>query len=277
MFTDFMLLKKLKRKLALITIMGSSIILASPVLAQFGPPPPPPPITNAREAAPIDLTGNWVSIITESWRFRMVTPGVGDFQGVPITAEALAVAGNWDPDQDEAMGLACKSYGAAAIMRVPGRLKISWVDDNQLKVEIDAGRQTRLIYFGKDLEDAPDEPSWQGYSVGEWVNMSGGTTGPGLGIPGFSGDTDTPRSGTLKVTTTNMLPGYLRKNGLPYSENAVMTEYWNVREISGESWIVITTEITDPLYLDGSYYTSPNFRQEPDDSKWNPTECDARW
>ena len=45
------------------------------------PPGPPPPQRSARESAPIDLTGQWVSIVTEDWRFRMVTPPAGDSRG----------------------------------------------------------------------------------------------------------------------------------------------------------------------------------------------------
>ncbi|MGD8324108.1 MAG: hypothetical protein PVF50_07055, partial [Gammaproteobacteria bacterium] len=250
----------IKSAVAPALLSGSGLLLGFPALSQvlFSQLPAPAPVTNAREAAPIDLTGTWVSIVTESWRFRMVPPVVGDFQGVPITELAFKTAGEWDPQQDEAAGLACRSYGAAAIMRVPGRIRISWVDDNQLKVEIDAGTQTRFIHFGNTHDDAPAERTWQGYSVGEWVNVN-------------------PANGTLKVTTGNMLSGYLRKNGLPYSEDAVMTEYWNLHEISGEPWIVVTTEIVDPLYLSEPYYTSPNFRREPNDRKWNPTECDVLW
>ena len=99
---------------------------------------PQPPAT-ARASAPIDLTGTWVSIISEDWRWRMVTPAKGDYQSVPINAEAKRVGDTWDPAKDTAAGEQCKSYGAAAIMRVPTRLRISWQDDNVLKVETDAG------------------------------------------------------------------------------------------------------------------------------------------
>ena len=113
-----------------------------------------------KAAAPIDLTGYWVSIVTEDWRYRMVTPAKGDYQGVPMTPEARKVADAWDPAADEAAGNQCKSYGAAAIMRVPGRLQISWQDDDTLRVETDAGMQTRLFHF-KDDQTA-GERSWQG-------------------------------------------------------------------------------------------------------------------
>src|SRR5262245_2112361 len=83
----------------------------------------------ARAAAPIDLTGYWVSVVTEDWRFRMVTPARGDYQGVPMTPAARAVADTWDPEKEEAAGDLCKSYGAPALLRVPGRLHVTWQDD----------------------------------------------------------------------------------------------------------------------------------------------------
>ncbi len=215
---------------------------------------------SAKSAAPIDLTGYWVSLVTEDWRWRMVTPAKGDYQSVPITVEAKKAADAWDPAKDEAAGEQCKSYGAAALMRVPGRLHITWQDDNTLKVETDAGTQTRLLHFGS--WKAPQGPAtWQGDSVASWE------------IAKARG-----KFGSLKVVTTHMRAGYLRKNGIPYSADAVMTEYWDLyRERSGMQWIAITTEVKDRRNLQQDYLTSPNFKKEPDGSKWDPTPCSARW
>src|SRR5438552_14300713 len=102
----------------------------------------------AKAAAPIDITGYWVSVVTEDWRWRMTTPPKGDYAGVPLNADARKIADAWDPAKDEASGEQCKSYGAANIMRVPGRIHITWQDDQTLKLETDAGIQTRLLYFG---------------------------------------------------------------------------------------------------------------------------------
>lgn len=71
-----------------------------------------------------------------------------------------------------------------------------------------------------------------------------------------------------------MLPGYLRKNGVPHSADAVVTEYWDLRvEADGKPWIVVTVEVNDPLYLLEPYLTTPNFRKEADGSKWSPEPC----
>src|SRR5437868_4767316 len=105
------------------------------------------PTQTPKAAAPIDLTGYWVSIVSEDWRYRMVTPTKGDYQGVPVTADAVKVAEAWNPDADTAAGNQCKSYGAPAIMRVPGRFHFTWDDDRSMKIEIDSGTQTRLLRF----------------------------------------------------------------------------------------------------------------------------------
>src|SRR5437879_9811967 len=134
-----------------------------------------------KAAAPVDLTGYWVSVVTEDWRWRMVTPLKGDAASVPINAEGRKIVDAWDPAKDEAAGLQCKAYGAPAIMRVPGRLHITWQDDNTLKIETDARTQTRLLHFGGRPPQGA-EPSWQGYSVARWEPpIPLGPVGVGLG------------------------------------------------------------------------------------------------
>jgi hypothetical protein len=216
--------------------------------------------------APEDLTGYWVSVVTEDWRFRMVTPAKGDYASVPLSQEGRRVANTWDPDKDIAAGEQCKSYGAPGLMRVPGRLHITWEDDKTLKVETDAGKQTRIFHFGAEaLEN--EKPSLQGYSVASW-------DGP---PPGRGAARGPMRAGSLKVVTTHLLPGYLRKNGVPYSANTVLTEYYSrTNETDGSSWLFITTIVDDPMYLAQRFITSTNFKIEANGGKWMPMACEAK-
>jgi len=208
------------------------------------------------------MTGYWVSVVTEDWRYRMVTPPKGAFGGVPLNPEGRRVANAWDAAKDEAAGQQCKSFGAAALMRVPGRFHISWDNDTTLKIEADAGTQTRLLHFGGKPPQGL-EPSWQGYSVAEWEYAS---TGRGQ-----------PRSGNLKVVTTGLLPGYLRKNGVPYSGNTVLTEYYDrIPAPNGDEWLVVTTEVRDPQYLTMPFVTSTHFKKLADSSGWQPEACAAK-
>ena len=261
---------------SLVLVAVAVLSLAGRAAAQDDDDAEAPPTPQA--SAPIDLTGYWVSVITEDWRWRMVMPAKGDFASVPITEEAKKVGDGWDPARDEAAGEQCKAYGAAGLMRIPGRLHITWADEHTLKVETDAGMQTRMLHFG-DWESPGGEPTWQGESRAEWITprRPGGSFGAGVGDAEGGGQVPMNR-GSLDVTTTRMRQGYLRKNGLPYSAEATMKEHWDIfRQPDGVEWLVITTIIEDPMYLSREWITSPNFRREPDGSKWDPTPCSAAW
>src|SRR5712692_1202193 len=138
-----------------------------------------PPLS-PKAAAPVDLTGYWVSVVTEDWRYRMVTPPNGERPGIPLNAEGGRVTNAWDPAKDEAAGEQCKAYGAAGVMRAPGRLRITWPDDNTLQVETEAGTQTRTFRFGaRQAGSDPAQPSSQGDSIGQREPAGGGRRGRG--------------------------------------------------------------------------------------------------
>jgi hypothetical protein len=248
---------------ALVLAAGMTAAAQGRGQARGNQPPGPPP--TAQQAAPVDLTGTWVSVITEDWRWRMVTPAKGDYQSIPITATAKAAADAWDPARDTANGDACRGYGLPGVMRLPTRLRISWQDPQTLKVETDNGQQTRLLRFGTPAPQGM--PSWQGDSTASWE----------LAPRGRGAAADAPRYGNLRVVTTNLRPGYLRKNGVPYSANARVTEYWDVaRPQGGDQWLVVTMVVNDPMNLQVDWITSLNFKKEPDNSKWDPAPCSAR-
>jgi hypothetical protein len=191
----------------------------------------------------------------------MVVPPKRDYLGIPLNAEGRKLGDAWDPAKDEAAGEQCRSYGAPNVMRVPGRIHITWQDDETLKLETDAGTQTRIFYFGVPQGQGGD---WQGVSKASWDV-----------IPAGRGQT--PNGGSLRVVTTKLKPGYLRKNGAPYSANTTLTEYFDrINEANGESYLVITTTLDDPMYLTRPYETSVHFKKQADASGWNPTPCTAR-
>ena len=225
---------------------------------------PAPPVARApRAAAPIDLTGTWVSLITEEWRWRMTTPPRGDYISLPLSDEGRRVADTWLP----AMDGSCKAYGAGGVMWMPTRLRISWDGDAVLKVETDAGQQTRLLGF--DASRPAGARSLQGFSVATWEPIGGppyARNGTRAGTP--------PVNGTLKVVTTNLSEGWLRRNGAPYSENTTLTEYWDRMAFpNGDDFLAVTIVLNDPKYLTGEYTRSAHFKREPDASKWRPAPC----
>jgi hypothetical protein len=208
---------------------------------------------SARAAAPKDLTGYWVSVVTEDWRWRMLVPDKGDWVGTPLTPEGIKAAQTWDPAKDQADGNQCRSYGAPVIMRVPGRLHIYWQDDNTLRIDADSGTQTRLLHFGGSMPTS-EEPSWQGYSIASWEGKA----------PAY-----------LKVVTTRLRSGYLRKNGVPYGANASLEEYVDrfMDPYRGNTYLIVTSVVTDPQYLTQPFMVTAHFKKIPDASGWDPTPC----
>jgi hypothetical protein len=263
------------------------VVLTSPLAAQPGQ------AQSAQDSAPVDLTGYWVSVVSEDWRHRMMTPRPGDFESIPLNGEGRTAANAWDLDRDNAEGLECKAFGVGGLIRQPGRIHITWADAETLQLDFDAGTQTRLLHFDPSAA-VPDALTWQGHSVAEWEAPPGGRGGgvraqignstgpiaPGGGGRGTRGGpapeigslTD---GGSLRVVTREFREGYLRKNGVPYSENASITEYYHrlPRLASGDTWMLVVTVIEDPAYLNGPYYTSTHFKLEPNGDGFNPTPC----
>jgi hypothetical protein len=280
-----------------------------------GAPPPPVVQPPARVASPIDYTGTWASVVTEDWQWRFVTPIIGDYTGVPLNSDGDKLARAWNHDADLKAGQQCKAFGAAAIMRTPTRLQISWQDDNTMKLDWDLGTQSRLVHFDKGRPEGAR--TLQGHAIGEWIDLpppargggggaaaggapapegggrGGGATAPaaaggGAAAPaaraggaggarggGRAGAPPGPRAGGLKIVTTNLTAQYLRQNGVPVSEKAVVTDYLDIVPApDGSQWLVVKTSVDDPTYLSGWYITSSQFKKEANTSKWNPTPCE---
>ena len=286
--------------LALCVALFALVAFGFDASAQRGGGAPQAPRT-AKSIAPADLTGTWVSVVTEDWRWRMATPPKGDVSSVPVNAEGRKATLAWNLDADNQGGLQCKAFGVAGLTRQPGRIRISWQDDDTLKMEFEAGTQTRLLHFNKSMP-APAEKTWQGFSRADWEGpgvgrgaapvgdqrVTGGGLPGALGVPGGGGNGlrggPPPRGqarintgGDLKIVTTNFREGYLRKNGVPYSEQAVLTEYIHrlPTHPNGDNWLQVITIVEDPRYLSQPFYTSTNFRLEANDLSFKPRPCET--
>jgi len=257
----------------LVAAAGLGLLAAAAVWAQ-----PPPhragaaathPMS-AQQQAPVDLTGSWGSIVTQDWLYRMVVPQRGQYADIPINLRARQFADAWIRSADEAAGKQCEAYGAAAIMRIPEHLRVSWQDPQTLKVQTDAGMQTRLLRFDPTPGQMHTAPSLQGNSVAKWM--------PYLEGPGFVGAA--PRRGVhahygwLQVSTTEMTAGLLRKNGVPYSAQTRMSENWVVNgDPEKTAWLTVTTTLDDPVYLQVPYVLNSIFQKEPAGAQWDPSPC----
>jgi hypothetical protein len=233
-------------------VLLANVCVSVGIEAQRGGGAPAGAAQSGRAAASDDLTGTWVSVVAEHWHLRMLLPPRGEFAMLPLNQAARKIASTWDPGKEPAGDEQCKGYGAAAIMRIPSRLDIRWAGDNTLRMDIDSGTQTRLFNFGSGAPPATHVPTWQGYSTAAWVR------------------------GDLQVVTTRMRPGYLRKNGVPYSDQARLEEHFDrFTEPNGDNWLVVDSIVTDPTYLTGPYITSVAFKKLPDKQGWDPTPCRA--
>ena len=215
---------------------------------------------SARDAAPIDLTGYWVSYVTENWRYRMVTPAKGEYRRIPASPAALPLINAWDPAADERAGNQCKSYGAGAIMNVPGRLHITWQDANTLRIDTDAGTQTRLFRF------SPARPPRSPPQLAGRIQRALGTRDRTRRRwqPARRHVEPARRLSAKKrraVQRAHDGDGALRHRAAPRRQPTSARHHHRRR----------------PCLPDGPYIVSPHFKKEPDGSKWDPTPCSSTW
>jgi hypothetical protein len=235
-----------------------------------------------RLAAQFDMTGHWVSIVSEDWIYRMLVGPKGDTGSIPVNDAAKQATAQWDPARDAG---SCKAYGVGGLIRRPGRLNIGWADDRTLRIDFDAGLQTRLLHFserlppsGYETSDQPSNfvvpanvgpPTLQGYTVAAWHRQ-----GQSRGMGPMQSHTVATQGGSLAAITQDMLPGYLQSNGVPYSSEAILHEYFDLVQTSdGIQYLIVTSIVDDPTFLTQPYVTTTPFKREKDGSKWDPTPC----
>lgn len=240
-------------------------VISSGAFAQRGGPVGPP--ASAQEAAAFDMTGYWVSVVTEDWRWRMLDAEPGDVEnGIPLNQAGRELAEAWRPDDNELES--CLAFGAGGIMRYPGRLYISWEDEETLRIDFSAGEQTRLLHFNDANNLRTMAPNLQGYSSANWYKERQ-TRGLGFGGPvrSFEG-------GNLRSLTQNLNPAFLQRNGIPYSDQTTIEDSYRVIDApNGDRWLIITTVVNDPVYLQQDYITSSNFKYEENGDNWDPIAC----
>jgi hypothetical protein len=240
-------------------VAAFALISAASAFAQRGP-------QNARSAAPVDLTGYWITVVTEDWRYRMVTPARGDHPSVPLNAAGNALANTWDPAKDEAAGEQCRAYGAAGVMRLPGRIHITWQDDATLKIETEEGTQTRL---SSSRHNAPTlRPRGKGESSAQWELAGGGRAGRGAG----------PRPAAISKSKREDAPGSAAEERRALRRQRGPDRVFQEQSgQSGDSWLILTSIVDDPQYLTGPFIRSTHYKRLPDNNiAWEAEPCSAR-
>ena len=185
----------------------------------------------AAAGAQVDFSGEWRAVTNE---VDAEGPEIGDYTGLPINAEARAVAEAWDASVLSLPELQCRPHPAPYAERTPGNPANAqmrwWKEVDPATQELTAYRKRgawmepeRTIW----MDGRPHPPeyaphTWQGFSTGQW------------------------QGNTLVVRTTHIKEGFLRRNGVPHSDKLVMTEYF----VRHGSYLTSNLYVEDPVYLE---------------------------
>ena len=192
--------------------------------------------------AQVDLSGEWAPRFHEDQPERLAGPEIGDYLGLPINDAARLRGDSWDAAILELPEHQCKPHPADYGPRGPANLRI-WkevdTDSQQLiayHTHISWQAPERTIWMD-DREHPPDYAAhtWQGFSTGKW-----------------EGD-------MLTVTTTHLKTGWIRRNGIPRSDRATLTEHW----IRHGDYLTLVSIVTDPAYLTEPFIRTTNWVLDP--------------
>jgi glyoxylase-like metal-dependent hydrolase (beta-lactamase superfamily II) len=178
-------------------------------------------------SAQIDFSGEWAPRFWEDQPERVPGPELGDYLGIPISEAARERADTWDASIQTLPEWQCRPHSADYIWRGPSNLRISKeVDPVSREITAFHAEWLRSVDRAIYLDGRPHPPAdalhtWAGFSTAKW-----------------DGD-------MLTVTVTHLKEGYLRRNGLPRSDKATLTEHW----IRNGDLLTVMTIVNDPVYL----------------------------
>jgi len=192
-------------------------------------------------AAQIDLSGNWGppdGFQEDQEERRQPGPAIGDYLGLPINDAARQWALSWDPSRLTLPEHQCQVHVSPYIYRGPMQLRI-WDEKDPVTQQVIAQKhyirtwgQTRTIWMdGRPHPPAYAAHTWMGFSTGKW-----------------EGD-------MLTVTTTHIKQGWLRRNGVPESDEASLVEHF----VRHGNYLTRISVISDPVYLTEPLVKSDNF------------------
>lgn len=202
-------------------------------------------LLNEAAVAQADFTGTWAGIYHEDWPERLPGPELGEYTGLPINEAARLQADSYDPDRYSVVQeFQCRPHSMDYSLRggsVPLRI---WYELDQKTQRLAAVRtrvqwmeMERTIYMDGRAHPPEGAPhTWQGFSTGEWIGRM------------------------LKVTTTHLKTSYLRRNGVPRSDKATVTEHW----VRHGKYLTIVSHVDDPVFLDEPMVLSQTWALEPE-------------
>jgi len=187
--------------------------------------------------AQVDFTGEWAPRFYEDQPERVAGPELGDYLGLPITDPARMRADTWNAAIQTLPEWQCRPHSADYIWRGPSNLHI-WKEVDPVTREITAFhaewlRSVDNVYYldGRPHPSPNAAHTWAGFATAKWEgNM-------------------------LTVTVTHLKEGYVRRNGVPRSDLATVTEHW----IRHGNWLTVVTIVNDPVYLSEPFIRSTDY------------------
>ena len=190
----------------------------------------------------MDLAGQWGQRFHEDSPERGAGPDIGDYLGLPITDAARMRADSWTAGKWTMPERQCEPHPADYAPRGPSSMRVASTVD-PISQDVITWETTmlwvlphRIIYMDGRPHPSPNAlHTWQGFSTGEW-----------------EGD-------MLKVTTTHLKEGWVRRNGLPRSDRATLVEYF----IRHGDYLTLVTVVKDPVYLSEPLVRTSNWVVDP--------------
>ena len=185
-----------------------------------------------------EFSGEWAPVQDED---NTGNPYTGEFIGIPMSKAGALRSQAWNASLYTLPEWQCRPHGAMYISRGPSQLRIS--------KEMDPSSRTITAYHTEWLR-----------SVDNPIYMDGRARPPALGPHSWMGFSTAEFIGDmLKVTTTHLKEDYYRRNGVPSSDEATLTQYW-IRRGDILTWVTIAY---DPIYLAEPMIRSSEYRWSP--------------
>ena len=195
-----------------------------------------------RVSAETDLSGEWVPRYHEDLPERIPGPALGEYHGIPLNDAARRRAESWSASMLSVLEHQCVPHPADYATRGPSHMRISKEIDRRtqavvaIRLHISAWANERTIWLDGRTHPPPYAAhTWQGFSTGVW------------------------NGNVLTVTTTHLKPAFVRRNGVPRSEGAVLREHF----IRHGNTLTHVSVVQDPAYLTEPFIRSQNWVLSP--------------
>src|ERR1700682_3329406 len=200
-----------------------------------------------------DFVGEWAARYHEDQTERIAGPDIGDYLGIPLNDAARLRADSWDASILTLPEWQCRPHPADYGTRGPANLRV-WKDVDPATQQVMSYHthvqwqaQERTIWMDDRPHPAEDAPhTWQGFSTGKWEGNQ------------------------LTVITTHLKESYVRRNGVPRSDRAILIEHW----IRHGDYLTLVSIIDDPVYLAEPFIRTTNWAFDPGQAM-EPYPCEV--